>query len=73
MKKSKRDTCKTKDCKNSVISGDYCEYCKSKRKEDGAKIVGGVFSFGFLAWIANKKGYFKNIVSGVTSIIRMFR
>ena len=52
MAEEKTLICKTKGCNNPVINGNYCEYCKQKRKENRNKVlavVGAVAIFGISA------------------------
>lgn len=63
MANEKAKQCKTKGCNNPVLDGNYCEFCKQKRKENKQKIMAGAGSALILVVTAAfKKGVFKQII-----------
>ena len=62
MANEKAKQCKTKGCNNPVLDGNYCEYCKQKRKETKNKVLIGAGSVGIpVIGVAIKKGALKQI------------
>ena len=69
-KKTKQ--CKTKNCYNPVIDGNYCEYCTQKKKENRNRAAAAGFGLCITAaGFAIKKGALKQIPKMVSTVVKM--
>lgn len=59
MTNEKPKQCKTKDCYNPVLDGEYCVHCEQKRKERSDKIWAGAAILG--GGVLLKAGVIKQI------------